>query len=211
MPLLAPDVNAVVFGSRMALARMAEILGQPGDAAAWRQKADAIYQALLTHCYDPEDQFFYDVDCRGQFRKYRSIHIANLFQEHVLPQPLADVIYNRYLRNPSEFWTVYPFPSLSVADPEFKQESDGNDWGFYSQGLTALRALRWMDYYGKGADLEILMQAWVRSLTLAEDHLFTQELHPLTGEPSRSSAWYSSVMLFYLHAVRRLGLIDPSR
>ncbi len=210
LPILAPDINAVVFGSRMALARMAGILDRPAEAAQWRQKADLIYQGLLTHCYDQEDQFFYDVDCRGQFRKYRSIHIVNLFQEHALPQPLADVIYNRYLRNPAEFWTAYPFPSLSVADPEFKQESEGNDWGFYAQGLTALRALRWMDHYGKSADLTILMQAWVNALTLAEGRPFTQELHPLTGEPSRSSAWYSSVMLFYLHAVRRLGLIDRS-
>ncbi len=31
-----------------------------------------------------------------------------------------------------------------------------------------------------------------------------QELDPFTGVPSRSSEWYSSTMLFYLYAARRI-------
>lgn len=207
LPLLAPDVNAVVCGSRRALARMAEVLDRPDQTRQWQKKADQVFEALMARCYDPEDQFFYDVDRFGNKRRHRTIHIANLFQEQVLPQPLADRIYDRYLRNPAEFWTPYPFPSLSVADPDFRQEAAGNDWGFYAQGLTALRALRWMDAYGKGDDLKILMRAWVQAFTASQDLFFTQELHPLSGVPSQSSAWYSSSMLFYLHAVRRLGLL----
>ncbi|NLO36080.1 MAG: hypothetical protein GX112_06985 [Clostridiaceae bacterium] len=57
-------------------------------------------------------------------------------------------------------------------------------------------------------DTRILMRAWVRALTASEDLVFTQELHPQSGALSKSSAWYSSSMLFYLHAVRRLGQLD---
>ena len=69
--------------------------------------------------------------------------------------------------------------------------------------LTALRSLRWMEAYGKGAELNQLLEKWVAAWTRSETP-FGQELHPLTGEPSQSSPWYSSCMLIYLYALRRL-------
>jgi hypothetical protein len=208
MPMLSPDLNAVLYGSRRALAEMADLLGRGAESAAWTAKAAAVKQALMDTCYDPRDGFFYDVDRHGSFRKFRSIQIAGLFQEHVLDGQLAEEVYTRYLRNPKEFWTPYPFPSLSISDPAFREDLEGNDWGFFSQGLTALRTLLWMDHYGKGKDMEILMAAWVDRLAASEGLQFTQELHPLTGLMTRSSEWYSSAMLFYLHSVRRLGLLE---
>ena len=121
--------------------------------------------------------------------------IANLFQEHVLDQEAADRIYEKHMKNPEEFWTPYPFPSMAISDPASVQDRDGNSWGFYSQGLTSLRALRWMDYYGKGEDLEYLMKRWVSALVRSEDIQFSQELHPVTGKLSKSSQWYSSCFL----------------
>lgn len=207
LPLYAPDMNAVFYGSRRALAQMAVLLGRQEEASVWQQRASDVKQALFQICYDGEDAFFYDVDRMGQKRKFRSILIANLFQEHVLDGEVAERIYETHLKNPAEFWTPYPFPSMAISDPASVQDRDGNSWGFYSQGLTALRALRWMDAYGKGADLEIVMERWIRALIQPGMHPFSQELHPITGVRSNSSSWYSSSMLFFLHAVRRLGLV----
>ena len=72
--------------------------------------------------------------------------------------------------------------------------------------LTALRALRWMDDYGKGDDLNELLSRWVMALANAENSRFAQEIDPLTGEPAQVSQWYSSAMLLFLHGVKRLGL-----
>lgn len=208
LPLLAPDMNAVFYGSRMALSRMAQLLGKPEEAAQWSRKAREVKDALLRICYDEEDAFFYDVDRYGKKRKFLSILLSNLFQEHLLDQDMADLIYERHMKNPREFWTPYPFPSMAISDPASVQDMEGNSWGFYSQGLTALRTLRWMDYYGKGEDLEYLMSRWVSAMVLSEDLQFAQELHPITGKLSRSSPWYSSSMLFFISSVRRLGLLD---
>ena len=120
----------------------------------------------------------------------------------------ADRIYERHMKNPREFWTPYPFPSMAICDPASRQDRPGNSWGFYTQGLTALRALRWMDHYGKSADLEYIMERWVHALSSSDDIRFSQELHPITGRPSTSSRWYSSVMLFYVWACRRLGYAE---
>ena len=207
LPLIAPDMNAVFYGSRAALSEMAGLLGKPDEAAAWRGRAESVRRALKERCYCPEDDFYYDADRFGGLRKFRSIHISNMFQEHVFDQAEARCIYERHMKNPDEFWTNYPFPSMALDDPGSKQDRDGNSWGFYSQGLTALRALRWMDYYGWGDDLEELMRRWVDALASSETMRFAQELHPVTGEMSKSSQWYSSAMLFYVAACRRLGYV----
>ncbi len=207
LPLLAPDLNAVFYGSRMALSEMADELGRPEEAAAWREKAAAVKEALNEHCYCPEDDFYYDVDCRGNMRKFRSIHISNLFQEHVFAQEEADRIYERHMKNPEEFWTAFPFPSMAVNDPGSKQDRPGNSWGFYSEALTALRTLRWMDFYGKHEDQNELLRRWVHALASSDGMRFGQELHPITGQPSQCSQWYSSAMLLYVSACRRLGYV----
>ena len=54
-------------------------------------------------------------------RKYLSISITNIFTEHVLDRKFMDKIYRQHLKNPQEFFTPYPFPSIAVSDPQFKK------------------------------------------------------------------------------------------
>lgn len=120
----------------------------------------------------------------------------------------AEVIYNKHLRNEEEFWTNYPFPAIAKKDKTFIQKLDGNSWGFYSQANTVLRCTRWMDYYGKGDDYNSILEKWVRSWTFDNEIMFGQELHPITGKPSKCSQYFSSCMLVYIYAVQRLGIIQ---
>ena len=116
-------------------------------------------------------------------------------------------IYFRHLKNPDEFYTPYPFPSIAKSDPDFIQNLDGNSWGFYSQAVTVLRCTRWMDYYGKENDFDEILEKWIRKWTFGNKIMFGQELNPLTGETSACSEWYSSCMLTYIYAVRRLNIL----
>ena len=204
LPMIEPDVNAVYYGDLCALAQMAEKLGQEG--APYARQAQQVKEALFSICYDPEDCFFYDVDKNGAMRKLRSIAITNVISEGVLEQEQVDMIYKKHLKNPKEFFTPYPFPSLSVSDPYFIQNRDGNSWGFYSQALTILRCTRWMDAYHKEQDFDFILEKWVDKWTFGNKIMFGQELNPFTGEASACSEWYSSCMLVYIYAVRRLGL-----
>lgn len=206
VPMLSPDMNAVFYGDRCALAEMADELGLTEEAAAWRAKAEEVKQKMLELLYDEEDAFFYDVDRHGNKRKFLSITISNVFQEHVLDQEMADLIYQRHMKNPAEFWTEYPFPSMAISDPGSKKDRDGNSWGYYSQALTALRCARWMDHYGYSEDYDHMLKKWVDGITRA-DMNFAQELDPITGEMSKSSEWYSSALLLYVYACRRLNLV----
>ncbi len=203
-PVLAADMNACFYGNHMALAKMADMLGKPVEAAQWRSKGESVRKRMMELLWDEEDAFFYDVDKHGRVRKSRNISITNVLSEGVLDKELADVVMRRYILNPKEFWTKYPMPAVSAADPGWAQNLPGNSWNFYSQGNTALRTLRWMPRLGYQAEMEELMRRWVSAWSNSTTTLFGQELHPLTGEPSECAQWYSTCMLYFLHAIRHL-------
>lgn len=206
LPIISPDVNAVYYGDLLALSEIAKILNKLSESEYYLKKAEVVKKLIIKICYDEKDNFFYDVDRYGKMRKYLSISITNIFTEHVLDSKFMDKIYCKHLKNPKEFFTPYPFPSIAISDPQFQKNLDGNSWGYYSQALTILRCTRWMDYYGKQKDFDEILKKWIAAWTFGNKIMFGQELDPITGETSQCSEWYSSCMLVYIYAVRRLGL-----
>lgn len=206
-PLIAPDLNAIFYGDRMALSRMAKKLGRAEEAEAWERAAEDIREKMFEQCFDEKDVFFYDVDKNGNVRKIKSISVTAQFVERTLTQELADKIFDKYFRGVGEFNTPYPYPAVSSSDPLFVKNRPGNSWGYYSQGLTQLRTLRWMKQYGYEEEMHKNMRLWLNAWCVSELP-FGQELDPFTGEPSSCSPYYSSTMLFYLYAARELGIWD---
>ncbi len=208
-PLLASDMNACFFSNRIALSQMAALLDKPEESARWKAKAEAIREKMMELLFDEKDCFFYDRDKNGNLRRIKSIAVTNVICEDVCSPELANEIYDRHLANPDEFAAPYPFPGLALSEPRTAPHLKGNDWGYWSQGNTALRTLRWMKRYGREKELHLLMERWIAAWTAAADGNtpFGQELDPYTGIPSTASAWYSTTMLFYLHAARELELL----
>ncbi len=210
-PILAVDMNANLYGNEKSLAVMARELGLPKEAEAWDASAAEIKKNLFRHCFDGADAFFYDADRNGRLRKYKSSTILHLFMERVLDPDedgeLIRRIYREHLKNPEEFWTPYPFPSMAVNDPSTAHHADRNCWGYYTMGLITLRCTRWMDAYGWGEDFNHICRRWLEAWTRCFDEVpLGQEIDPLTGEPTPCSPWYSSGMLSYIYAADRLGI-----
>ena len=207
-PLLAVDMNANMYGNRMSLARMARELGRPEEAVLWEKKAAAIREKMMELLFDEKDYFFYDVDKNGVRRRIKNIAITQIFDENVCDFDLANEIYERHMANPKEFAAPYPFPSLAMNEERTAPPLSGNDWGYYSQGNTALRTLRWMKRYGREREMHDMMRAWISAWTGEEKVPFGQELDPVSGRPSDCSPYYSPTMLYYLTAARELGYIE---
>ena len=210
-PIFAVDMNCNFYGNLKAIAKMARELDRK-EADIYEKKAAEVKKRLIEVCYDENDAFFYDVDKYGNKRKYLSSTIFHLFLENVLTweedREMIDRIYSEHIKNPKEFWTEYPFPSMAISDPSLKRNAKGNCWGYFSQGLIALRCTLWMDNYGWSEDFDHLCEKWIEAWTRAYDSFkLGQELDPFTGTPSECSEWYSSCMLFYIYAARRLTLI----
>lgn len=206
LPMIMPDMNAVYCGDKIALSRIAERLGLFDEAQRFIKNAEKLKKEIIDLCYDEQDDFYYDVDKNGVKRKIKSIGITALFASGFFDKEEGVRFFKKYFTSPRYFGTEYPYPSISVSDNAFSKNSDGNSWNYYSQGLTMLRSLLWMEKYGLTEYLEMNMERWVRALTTQSGTPFPQELDPFTGEPSVCSPYYSSTMLFYLAALKRLGI-----
>ena len=170
LPRLCPDLSATVYGARIALAAMATELGKPAESTTWRADAESIRLLIIDKLYSPEDAAFYDLDAQNQFVRVRSDLMSRVLGEHVLKltEPRDKTIFNavwtRQINNPRAFWAKYPLASIAMDDPTFVRPIPRNSWGGASQALTALRAPRWMDHYGKGRELRYLMLQWCEAI-----------------------------------------------
>ena len=210
-PILAVDMNCNLYATEIAIAKMAKKLGLFDTESDYLARAKDVKERLFRYCYDHDDAFFYDVDRAGNKRKFLSSTILHLFIEKVLDPAedaeIIDKIYNKHLKNPDEFWTKYPFPSMAICDPSTVGHAEKNCWGYFTEGLIDLRCTRWMDDFGYSEDFDYICKMWVEAWTKCFDEMkFGQELDPISGVPSPSSEWYSSCMLFYIYAAKRLKI-----
>ncbi len=179
LPRLCPDLSATTYGARVALAAMAGALGRRAEADRWREQAERIRGLILSKLYVPEDAAFYDLDAQNQFVKIDCDVLSRICGEHVVDQALFDTLWRRQLHDPKRFWAPYPLPSVALDDPKFVRPIPPNSWGGASQALTALRAGRWMDHYGRAAEFAEMMERWCEAIQ--RDPSYRQQIDPLTG------------------------------
>lgn len=204
LPRLCPDLSATVCGGRVALAAMARALGKTGEADRWTEDAEAIRRLIVERLYDPQDAAFYDLDTQNRFVRVRSTAILRVLGEHVVDTKFFEMIWQRQVHDPRAFWAPYPFPSIALDDPQFVRPIPRNSWGGAAQALTALRAPRWMEHFGKPADLALLMERWIEALQRAGE--FRQQMDPLTGDFTQADpGGYSPAALVFLDFLWRLA------
>lgn len=208
LPRLCPDLSATAYGGRVALAAMAQALGKPNDHARWLAEAEHIRQLILTKLYSHQDGAFYDLDAQNRFVRIRGDVITRVLGEHVVDpvkdREIFENVWNKQLHNPKAFWAPYPFPSIALDDPAFVRPIPRNSWGGASQALTALRAPRWMSYYGKQVELNHLMQQWCAAIMRHTE--FRQQIDPLNGDFTQPDpGGYSPAALVFLDFAHRLS------
>jgi hypothetical protein len=179
LPRLCPDLSATVYSGRIALAAMARALGKTAEADRWTEQAAAIRAVILQRLWSDEDAAFYDRDPQDRFVRIRGDILTRLAGEHVPDQTMFDRMWDRNLGNPKAFWTAYPLPSIAADDPRFVRPIVANSWGGPSQALTALRAGRWFDHYGRSAEFTHMMDRWCEAIQ--QDMTFRQQIDPVTG------------------------------
>jgi hypothetical protein len=203
LPRLCPDLSATVYGGRVALAAMAQALGKTSEADRWTEDAETIRKLIVNHLWSPSDGAFYDLDAQGRFVPVRSAALLRVLGEHVPDEKLFATVWERQAHNPKAFWPAYPFPSVALDDPGFERPVTRNTWSGASQALTALRAPRWMEHYGKSAELAWLMQRWVEALRRAGE--FLQQMDPVTGIFTPDAGGYSPAALVLVDFLWRLS------
>jgi len=212
LPRLCPDLSATIYGQRIALAAMANALGNSSGVVRWLESAEHLRNLILTKLYVAEDAAFYDLDAQDHFVKVRSEIITRICSEHVVDQNLFNALWQRQI-HAAAFWPAYPLPSVAMDDPKFVRPIPRNSWGGATQALTALRAGRWFDHYHRSAEFTQMMDAWCNSIqTDVANHApgFRQQMDPLTGDFSQQdAAGYSPCALVMLDYTWRLaGVVE---
>jgi hypothetical protein len=129
--------------------------------------------------------------------------LSRVCGEHVPDARLFETLWSRQIHNPGAFWPLYPLPSVALDDPLFVRPIPKNSWGGASQALTALRAGRWLEYYGRPAECSVLMNRWCEAIRA--DGMFRQQLDPLNGEFSKGEPNYSPAALLLVDFTWRLA------
>ena len=204
LPFLSPDLSATMVGARRAMAEMAKALGKTDEADRWAADCEALRKTLIEKLWVAEDGAFYDLDAQGNFVRVRSDVISRVASEHVPDRPMFELMWAKQLGNPNAFWTPYPLPSAALDDPTFVRPIPRNSWGGAAQALTALRAGRWMDHYGRSAEFARMQDAWCHAIL--RDPSFRQQIDPLTGAFTQEDApGYSPAALVMLDYTWRLA------
>ena len=138
----------------------------------------------------------------------RSDILSRVCGEHVPDQALFDTLWTRQLYNPAAFWAPYPLTSVAMDDPAFVGSIPANSWGGATQALTALRAGRWFDHYGRTAEFSQMMNPWCAALI--RDMTFRQQMDPRTGAFAHAeAAGYSPAALVMVdYSWRLVGVCE---
>ena len=209
LPRLCPDLSATVYGARVALAAMAKAIGKSAEADRWTESAHHIRALILEKLFSSEDAAFYDLDAQNHFVKIRCDILSRICGEHIPDQALFDTLWTRQIHNPRAFWAPYPLPSVALDDPKFVRPIPRNSWGGASQALTALRAGRWFDHYGRSAEFSVMMDRWCEAIQ--RDMTFRTQVDPQTGAFTQADAPnYSPCALVMLDYTWRLAGITET-
>lgn len=204
LPFIAPDLTANVICQRFYLARIAEELGE--DGAPWREKAEQSMAALFEHCYDADDEFFYDRDKNGQHVRIQSDVLLRVLACEVGDDAFFATALKRYLLNTGKFFARYPFTSIALDDPRFDPNFAHNSWCGPTNFLSIIRTPHAFEAHHRHVELSWVLYPIVYALFHMER--FAQTLNPFTGAAGFTEK-YSPTILCLLDFVERLCGILP--
>ena len=119
MPVEAPDLNTYLCLQQEALGWMAQVIGQPAEAARWEGRAQALAERMLGQMWDQEAGLFWA--CRAPGRQRVQVRTPfNLFP--LLTGRMPAAVVKRLvaqLTDERSFWPRYPVPTVALDDPKY--------------------------------------------------------------------------------------------
>lgn len=174
------DLNAYLYRDKLALAAIAEKIGQEDDAQRYRAEAEQLGSQIRERFFCDESGWFFDRrPGDGEFVKHLGPEgWIPLWARIASPEQAARV--RETLLDPAHFRTHLPFPTVSASDPGF---SDGYWRGlvWLDQAYFGIRALRAYGYELDAQGMTLQLLSRLEGATTPGQPL-RENYHPLTGE-----------------------------
>ncbi|HEX7325656.1 MAG TPA: trehalase family glycosidase [Rhodanobacteraceae bacterium] len=195
----AVDLNAYLYRDAKGLAKVAGILGDVRQQAAWRQCAAAMKTRLDARFFDQSLGYFFDVQIPGGtfVTTYGPAGWIPLWAGAATPEQAKAVA--RVLADPHKFDTYMPFPTLAADDPRFAPATGywrGPVW--LDQAYFGVRGL---ERYGFNAQADrMALRLFTHAQGLTGDAPIRETYDPLTGhgQNSRNFSWSAASYLMLL-------------
>lgn len=181
VPMASMDVTSWSVSSRLALAEICRIQGDP-EAEAWRKKAQAAAAALRRGLWDERRGALFDRGRDGSTVDILCHNTLRCMYWGAVSRDMAGRFVKEHLLNPAEFWTPFPLPSVAANDPAFRNAPE-NNWSGQPEGLTYQRAILALERYGWDRIVTALGEKLIDAV-YAGGLRFTQQFDPFTGKPS---------------------------
>ncbi len=121
MPVESPDLNTYLYIQMISLAKIAEILKRPAEAAMWRRKATSLVSQMIKHFWDPEAGLFWVIKDHVPVRVVTPFNLYPLWTG-ALPKEIRERLL-AHLSNTEMFWGKYMLPSVARNDPHYDPET----------------------------------------------------------------------------------------
>jgi alpha,alpha-trehalase len=120
----AVDVNAFMVLDYRAMAVIAGRIRKQEDAAAFRERAQRLGEAVNVHLWDPDDATYYSYDTVEKTRR-RHITYSNQIAlwAQLASEDRAKAMIERYLLEPRKLWSPHGLRSLAADNPLYNNEN----------------------------------------------------------------------------------------
>jgi neutral trehalase len=141
--------------------------------------------------WDPEDQFYYDLDIKEHRVKRKHIGAYWTLLAEIPNEERGDG-FIAHLSDPDGFGTDNPFPTIAVSDPEFSEDGDGYRGGVIP--FNTYMVVKGLEQYGR---FEFARECAIRHLYFILDTLHPngeetgdvwEAYQPMKEGPSSSSS-----------------------
>lgn len=176
--------NVVFIESARSLSRMFAVLENHEEKEFFRDIANKSEKSLLSKCWDKKDNIFYSIYSKEEkFAKVKTVSsLLPLFLDGLKGDKLEKLV-NNHLLNENEFFTPYPFPSVSKDEPYYEP----NDTPLYKvkllwRGPTWI-ATNWFVVKGlrKHGYHKIADTVVTKMVEMIQKHGFREYYNPETG------------------------------
>jgi putative isomerase len=181
MPVCSPDLNAYLVLQMHCLADIARVIGEPGDALAWKKRAEKLMKDIDVGLWDEKAGMYF------AHQKNKFIPIKTPFS--LFPLLCGNLDMDRatrlvrHLFNEKEFWTDFPVPTVAADEPSFNPDQMWRGPAWVNVNYLLVEGLTRSGFPEEAQRL--------RRITLEKQmHLpdFYEFYNPLTGEPGSKAA-----------------------
>lgn len=204
-PFASMDVMSYSYACRDTLASISDIL-QDKRAGYWRTQAKAVADKLHDYLWRDDKDACFDRDKDHTFLDTLLHNNLRCMYYGSFSQDMADRFVKTHLKNPEEFWTPFPLPSIAANDPLFRNVG-GNSWSGQPQTLTYERAIYALERYGYYA--EVISLGKKLQQAIGENCIFAQQFDPFTFEAStlhEKIGFSPTILTFQEYLARMYGV-----